>query len=200
MAEEAQTVEELADAALRRKDALKKLADELAGASRRNRQSAASAFAIVARTNPERAAIHVDALVDALNRPEAQTRWECLDALTEVVAVDTRSCEKAIPGAETSLFDEENGPVRLAAMQFLCRLGATTENRSEKVWSLIDEAIQCYHGDAEFQDMLNAVIGFSEGKLSKDVKKQLKARMSFDATNGKGMLQKRAAQIVKNCK
>lgn len=198
--EELQSAEELAELGLRRKDELKKIADSLSGSSRRKRQVSAAAFSQIAKTNPERAALHVDALIDALERPEAQTRWESLDALTEIVVVDTRSCEKAIPGAEQALFDEDNGPVRLAAMRFLCRLGATTENRSEKVWPLIDEAIQCYHGDLEFQEMLAAVINFTEGKLSPTVKKELKARMKFDATNGKGVLKTRAAQIVKNCR
>ena len=198
-AEEIQSPEELAELGLRRKDELKKISDALSGSSRRKRQTSAAAFSIIAKANPERAALHVDALIDALERPEAQTRWECLDALTEVVSVDTRSCEKAVAGAEQALFDEDNGPVRLAAMRFLCRLGSTTENRSEKVWPLIDEAIQCYHGDLEFQEMLVAVIGFTEGKLSANVRKELKARMSFDASNAKGVLKTRAAQIVSNC-
>ena len=105
---------------------------------------------------------------------------------------------KAIPGAEAALFDEDSGPLRLAAMRFLCKLGATTEKRSEKVWPLIDEGIQCYHGDLEFQDMLLAVIDFSQGKLDGSVKSALADRMRFDAENGKGMLKRRAAQIIEN--
>lgn len=198
MAEKELTIEELCEGALRRKKDLAKLAENLSGASRRSRQQSATALAMAAKQDPERIATEIEAIVDALNRPEAQTRWECLDALTAMVAVDTRGCEKAIPGADAALFDEDNGPVRLAAMRFLCALGATTANRSEKVWPLIDEAIQCYHGDLEFQDMLVAVIGFSEGALSADVKKELRNRMTFDANNGKGVLQKRAEQIVKN--
>ena len=96
------------------------------------------------------------------------------------------------------MFDEESGPVRLAAMRFLCRLGATTENRSERVWPLIDEGIQCYHGDMEFQDMLVAVVDFSAGSLSSRVKGELAARMKFDAANGRGALKRRAAQILEN--
>ena len=111
---------------------------------------------------------------------------------------DSRTCDKAVPGAETALFDEESGPVRLAAMRFLCKLGATTENRSERVWPLVDEAIQCYHGDLEFQDMLVSVIDFSAGKLAPSVKKELGARMAFDASNGKGPLKRRAQQIIDN--
>ena len=81
---------------------------------------------------------------------------------------------------------------------FLCKLGATTEKRSEKVWPLIDEGIQCYHGDLEFQDMLLAVIDFSQGKLDGSVKSALADRMRFDAENGKGMLKRRANQIIEN--
>lgn len=83
-------------------------------------------------------------------------------------------------------------------MRFLCTLGATTENRSEKVWPLIDEGIQCYHGDVEFNEMLVALVDFSAGKLSPSVKKEFAARMKFDADNGKGTLGKRAGQIESN--
>ena len=176
----------------------KKLAEALSGASRRDRQAAASELAIIAKTKPESLLEYGAAIVDALNRPEAQTRWECLDILTALVDLDSRLCDKAIPAADTALFDEDNGPVRLAAMRFLCKLGATTENRSEKTWPLIDEAIQCYHGDIEFQGMLAAVVEFSKGKLSPTVKKELAARMAFDAENAKGAMGNRARQIIVN--
>lgn len=83
-------------------------------------------------------------------------------------------------------------------MRFLCKLGATTENRSEKIWPLLDEAIQCYHGDFEYQDMLVAIISFSEGKLSPAVKEGLRARVTFDAEHGKGALKRRSQQIIDN--
>lgn len=172
------------------------LADALAGESRRERQSAAAALAIIAQDHPDLLLPLASDIIEALDRPEARTRWECLDILTALVECDSRACDKAIPGAETSLFDEESGPVRLAAMRFLCKLGATTENRSEKVWPLIDEGIQCYHGDLEFLDMLSAVMDFSAGKLSPVVKQELVARMKFDAENGKGSLKRKASQII----
>ena len=200
VAEKELSYEEMLDGALRRKKDLEKIVGDLSGPSRRARQNASAIVAECAAKDAKRVAPHVDALIDAPERPEAQTRWECLDALTCIVAEDSRSCDKALPGAEAALFDEDNGFVRLSAMRFLCKLGATTEKRSAKVWPLVDEGIQCYHGDLEFQDMLVAVIGFSEGKLAPGVKKELKARMSFDATNSKGALQKRAQQIVKNCR
>lgn len=179
---------------------LEALVAALEESSRRKRQVAASTLSQVSRLQCDVLVPYGDALIDALNRPEAQTRWECLDALTNMVAVDSRTCDKALAGAEMALFDEESGPVRLAAVRFLCRLGATTEKRSERVWPLIDEAIQCYHGDFEFPDMLAAVIDFSAGTLSVQVKEALADRMAFDAANGKGALKRRAQQIVDNVK
>lgn len=96
------------------------------------------------------------------------------------------------------MFDEDNGFVRLSALRFLCALGATTENRSQKVWPLLDEAIQCYHGDYEYQDMLSAIVLFSEGKLAPEVKQGLIDRVSFDAEHSKGSLKRRSQQIIDN--
>ena len=176
--------------------ALESLIALIAEGKRRQRQKAAAAVAEIARANPEALKPYTGALVDALNRPEAQTRWEALDGLTELVAVDSRTCDKGIAGAETALFDEESGPVRLAAMRFLCRIGATTEFRSERVWPLIDEGIQCYHGDLEFQDMLDAVEEFSVGKIAPSVRESLIERLTFDATSGKGTIKKKTAHIL----
>ena len=198
MSERSQEAQEAAKRALEDEEALKSLVEDLSGSSRRARQNASSALAVLAKDHADLLVPYDSAIIDALNRPEAQTRWECLDVLTSLVSCDSRACDKAIPGAEASLFDEESGPVRLAAMRFLCRLGSTTENRSEKTWPLIDEAIQCYHGDLEFQEMLVAVVDYSAGKLSPRVKEELAARMSFDASSGKGALKRRAQQIVDN--
>ncbi len=172
------------------------MVSRLEGSSRRDRQNAAAVLSIVASRNPEVLSSHIGAFVDALKRPEAQTRWECLDALTALVDIDSRACERAISGAEGALFDEGSGPLHLSALRFLCRIGSTTSTRSQKVWPLIDEALQCYHGDFEYQDMLAAVVGFAEGKIDDSVKDALKARMEFDANNGKGALKKRSQQIV----
>ena len=46
--------------------------------------------------------------------------------------------------------------------------------------------------------MLIAVVDFSQGTLSPSVKKELAARMKFDAANGKGALKRRAVQILEN--
>lgn len=198
MSEQSDYIKEQAQKALKDNALLEHLVEDLKTSSRRDRQNAAAILAQVAKTNAEKLLPYLDAFVDALNRPEAQTRWETLDVLTALVSLDSRRCDKALLGAETALFDEDNGLVRLAAVRFLCKLGATTENRSEKIWPLLDEAIQCYHGDFEYQDMLIALISFSEGKLDQSVKQGLSDRVSFDAEHGKGALQKRSQQIIDN--
>lgn len=198
MTEKTDGAKELAEEALKSSGTIDALVSALAGPSRRKRQDSSSILAQAAKIKPEALLPHVDEFVDALNRPEAQTRWESLDVLTEFIPLDSRACDKAIDGAETALFDEDNGFVRLSALRFLCRLGATTEKRSEKIWPLLDEAVQCYHGDYEYQDMLVALIAFAEGKLAPSVKEGLAARVAFDADHGKGALQRRSKQIIEN--
>lgn len=198
MTSRADDVKHEATEALKSKKKIESYIETLSDGSRRERQKAAAVVAAMTRENPPKMSEHIGVILEALDRPEAQTRWEALDALTELVPVDSRNCEKAIVGAENALFDEDSGPLRLAAMRFLCRFGATTEARSEKVWGLIDEGIQCYHGDLEFQDMLIAVVDFSAGKLAPSVAEELATRMKFDAENGKGALKKRATQIEEN--
>lgn len=198
MADKNVDAKSLAEEAMGNEEKLTELAESLSGSSRRMRQTASAALAIIARSDAESLIPHVDPIIDALNRPEGQTRWEVLDILTMLVPYDSRACDKAIPGAETALFDEDSGLVRLAAVRFLCTLGATTEARSEKIWPLLDEGIQCYHGDIEFQDMLIAIVDFASGKLTPEVKASLKDRLKFDAENGKGILKKRSQQIIDN--
>ena len=198
MSEKTEEIRELATTCITNENLLKETVEQLEGSSRRNRQRAASVMCAISKTAPEVLAPFIGDMVDALNRPEIQTRWECLEALSRMVAVDSRACDKAIEGAENALFDEGNDLLHLAAMRFLCALGATTEKRCEKIWPLIDEGMQCYHGDPAFQDMLVAIIDFSKGKIGDDAKAGLKGRRSFDAANAKGVLGVRAKQIVEN--
>ena len=198
MSEKTQSTKDLAAQVLQSKNLLNTVVSALSGATRRDRQNASSVLAQIAKIDPEALVPYTNDFIDALNRPEAQTRWESLDVLTELVPLESRSCDKALPGAETALFDEDNGFVRLSALRFLCALGATTENRSQKVWPLLDEAIQCYHGDYEYQDMLSAIVLFSEGKLAPEVKQGLIDRVSFDAEHSKGSLKRRRQQNIDN--
>ena len=165
------------------------LVEELSGASRRRRQEVAHQLALSAKA-------HVDALVDALYRPEAQTRWEVLDALSAVADVDADAVAEAYDGAEASLFDDGSATVRLAAFVFLCRLGASSPERSDQVWQLLDEAIQCYHGDAEYRDMLVALLGLARGDASEATKQALAARVRFDAESGSGYIKTFSAEIL----
>lgn len=188
--------EQLAHVALGNKDILEGLIERMDSSSRRTRQNTASTLSFVAAAQPEAMLPYLDVVINALERPEAQTRWESLDILTALVPFDADRCESALPGAEGALFDEDSGPLHLAAVRFLCRIGSTSQERSIKVWPLIDEAIQCYHGDVEFHEMLAAIALFSESNLDSEVADALKARMEFDARNAKGSLKKRAQQIL----
>ena len=104
------------------------LVEELAGSSRRRRQEVAHKIATVAHADASMVTPFVGSLMDALERPEAQTRWECLDVLTRLCDVDASLCIDAIDGAENALFDEESGPLHLAAMRFLCKFGAISRS------------------------------------------------------------------------
>lgn len=187
---------DLAKAALSDASFLEQVVEAISGDDRRLRQRCAGALSAVSRMQPELLLPYAHELADALHRPEARTRWECLDALTNLVPLDARSTDKGVSGAETSLYDEDSGPARLAAFRFLAAYGATTENRAARVWPLLDEAIQCYHGDPEYQDMLTSTIAFAKGKASREVKDELVARMKFDADNGQGQLGRRSREAV----
>lgn len=172
------------------------LVEELSGASRRRRQEVAHLLALAAKAHPDMMLPYVDSLVDALYRPEAQTRWEVLDALSAVADVSADAVAGAYDGAEASLFDDGSATVRLAAFVFLCRLAASSPERSDLVWPLLDEAIQCYHGDAEYRDMLAALIGLARGSSSDATRKALAGRVTFDAENGAGYIKTFSAEIL----
>ncbi len=65
-------------------DALSALIEDLSSSSRRTRQLAGRVVNLLAEREPDLLAPFIEQLVDALYRPEAQTRWEVLDALTLV--------------------------------------------------------------------------------------------------------------------
>ncbi len=187
---------ELAERAVTDPKLLKEIIAALAGDDRRARQAAASMVRGVAEMDPALLKPYAGELTDALHRPESQTRWEVLGTFEKLVGVDARLVDKALGGAETALHDEESGVVRLAAFRLMCAYGATTAHRSDRVWPLIDEAIRCYHGDAEFPAMLTSVIELVTGGASDEVKLAAAERMAFDAENGKGLLKRRASSIV----
>ncbi len=138
----------------------------------------------------------VPALIEALDRPEAQTRWEALDALTALATTCPEQLGDAFEGAETALFDEISSTLRYAAFRLLCVWGATSVERSREAWPILDEAIQCYHGDLEYRDMLGCLYEFGQGEIDAEVAEKLALRLKFDAENGKGSyLKARSSEI-----
>ncbi len=177
-------------------DELARVVEDLTMRSRRKRQFAARVIRLLAERDPERVEPHVDALIEALELKEAQTRWEVLDTLTLLVPVNAKAIGGAFEGAETALFDEDSPTLRFSAFRLLCTWGATDRGRSKKVWPIVDEAIQCYHGDMEYRDMLVCLHDFASGKIEGGVAEQLAARLKFDAENGKGVyLKARSSEI-----
>lgn len=175
---------------------VEQLVGNLAGARRRLRQDSAHQLALLAHEDAQQLVPHVAELVDALYRPEAQTRWEVFDALGEIAALDAAQVIEGYDGAEASLFDEDSATVRLAAFRFLCRVGASSPERSDTAWPVIDEALQCYHGDPEYHDMLIALLEFARGELSDATREALTARVSFDADNAQGFMRSCSTQIL----
>jgi len=190
------TKEQIAERVARNKKVRAGVFDILSGDDRAQRVLAARAIHVVAIEEPDVLKEHGEQMADALEKPEAQTRWEILGALEKMVAVDARVVDKALVPAQTALHDAESGVVRLAAFRMLAAYGATTERRSEKVWPLLDEAIRVYHGDPEFTQMLSGVIRLVSGNSSREVKIAAADTMTFDAEHSKGLVGRRAKRIV----
>ena len=157
------------------------LLEGLSEASRRTRQNTAHEIAEIAKVRPQMLLDKVDVLVDAVGRPEAQTRWEVLNALTAIATLDPAACTGAIDAAETALFDEGSSMVRLAGFRLLIAEGLSTPELASQVWPLLDEAIQCYHGDPEYRNMLTALVEFAAGPAPQDVREALASRVAFDS-------------------
>ena len=179
---------------------LDRLIDELSGPLRRTRQEASHTISQMAKDDPDaieaQAQRVIEALVDALFRPEAQTRWESLDALAELAPKHPEAVSKAVEGAEASLFDEGSATVRVAAFRLLARIGAASPEASDTVWQLLDEAIQCFHGDQGYRGMLQSLLELVRGDASDACRKALVERISFDAESGRGYVKTCSAEIV----
>ena len=167
----------------------------LGNESRRKRQEASHELAAMARENPEVVSEIAESLIGALELPEAQTRWECLDALSEVALVRPECVTDAFDGAEEALFDDGSASARLAAFRFLCRFGSRDAESSRRAWPLMCESIQCYHGDPEYRDMLICLLEFAQGAIAPEVGDALVGRMSFDAKNGSGYARAYSTEI-----
>ncbi len=193
---DAEAPEEGADPVAYTPELVQSLIEELSCSSRRRRQDAGFEVVSIAHAAPELLEPHVDALVDALYRPEAQTRWEALDALTTLVPLYSDKTFGAFEGAEAALFDESSATVRLAAFLFLARYASVAPDRSDEAWPLLDEAIQCFHGDAEYHDMLVGLLEMAGGSISDATAQALAERVSFDAENGSSFIKTYSEKII----
>ena len=168
----------------------------LSGRSRKERQIAAHAFAVASVAAPDKVAAYADVLVSAVGRPEAQTRWDSLDALAHIAPYAPEAAAEAFEGAENCLFEEESGLVRLNAFLYLVSLGECGPDWSVKVWPLMDEAVQCMHGDEEYPDMLKALVDFVQADIDPAVRQAVVDRLAFDAQSGKGEASMLARKVI----
>lgn len=172
------------------------LMDALEGADRRARQLSAQLIKQVAAVHPELLEPVVKRMAGALHRPEAQTRWEILEAFALLMEHDYKWCTRAFDGAEAALYDEGSGTLRRAAFVYFARLGSKSPAWQERCWPYLDEAIQCYHGDQEFADMLDALAEFASSKLKQKIRGELIERLTFDAQAEKGPYRLRAQMVI----
>lgn len=168
---------------------------DLVEGNRRVRQRASHGLCLLAQEDVSVVAEVADELIEALSYPEAQTRWECLNALSEVATVDPDAVVDAFPSAEDALFEDGSPVAHLAAFRFIARYGAHSPQESDKAWPLLREALQCYHGDPEYRNMLICLLDFVRGDISEDVRTSLADRMAFDAKNGRGFIRTYSAEI-----
>ena len=145
----------------------------------------------------------LEKLADALGLSRAQYLDACVngmllscDAAHAVHPNHPELAAQAYEGAEASLFDENSSRVRIEAFRLLARLGASSPELSDKVWPLLDEAIQCFHGDLGYRDMLDSLLEFAEGNASDASKQALVERISFDVTGGRGYVKTCSAKIA----
>jgi len=188
---------EVIDGALRRVKTRRELADALGAPSRALREYASDVLQQVARENCDLLIDSSEEIIDALDRPESFTRYNILVVLDRFVPHHAQIVAKALYQLEDCLYDEDSKTVRLEAFEVLCHFGATTEARSKTVWGYLGEALRCYHGDPEYMSMLNCLTDMLQnGKVSDSVKEGVVRLFIFDAEQGKGMLQRRAQQII----
>ncbi|MCL2332283.1 MAG: hypothetical protein FWC54_02200 [Actinomycetia bacterium] len=189
--------DEVIDGALRRVKTRRELADALGAPTRALREYASDVLQAVAARNPDLLVDFSVEIIDALDRPESFTRYNILLVLDRFVPRHAIILTKALYQLEDCLYDEESKIVRLEAFEVLCHFGATTETRSKTVWNYLCEALRCYHGDPEYMTMLNYLCDMLQnGKVAESVKEGVVRLFLFDAEQGKGLLQRRAQQIV----
>lgn len=172
------------------------LLESLSDARRKLRQNSARILRDLALQLPQRLQGKEDVLIDALYRPEAQTRWEILTVLSQFCIQDEELLEQAQEAALDALYDEDSGLVRLAAFKYLLKLSQESAERLEILWPSLEEALQCYHGDNAYRDMLGELRGFATQALPDHLKDALIKRLSFDAEQGRGYLKTMSLALI----
>lgn len=170
--------------------------ENLQGRSRRSRQEASQILARLAKDDPESVADHADALIAALEVHEAQTRWQCLEALADIARVAPESILEGFDGAEAALFEEGSPSMRVAAFRFMVCYSMVSPERSAEAWPIMAEALQCYHGDPEYRDMLICLRDLVGADLDANVRANLLSRMAFDSKQGRGLVRAYATDIM----
>ncbi len=177
---------------------LRPLIEALSMESRLRRQEAARRLSLFAEHRKDDLKAHVAELVDAMDRPEEQTRWQILDTLMVVGADDPELVAGAFEAAENALFEEGARAAfsRLAAFRYFVMLGKSSPERSDEVWPLLDEAAQVYHGLPEYREMLVALADFAGGSISDASRRAVADRVRFDAQGKTGGFLKSYSQRV----
>ncbi|MBE0476533.1 MAG: hypothetical protein IBX62_05495 [Coriobacteriia bacterium] len=186
----------VATRALAEPAAMRRLLEALSGPGRTERARAAEALHEVACREPQALKPYASELIDALERPEVQTRWEVLGGLEELARVDARLLDKAIAPATVSLHDAESGVVRVAAFRMLAAYGSTTARRAERIWPLLDEALRAYHGDPEYPGMLAGVVTLVEGAAPEAVRADAARTVEPETTHPRAAISRQAKRIV----
>ena len=65
---------------------------------------------------------------------------------------------------------------------------------------MLDEAIRCFHGDAEYHDMLVGLLEMAQGSISEATANDLVERMAFDAENGISFIKTYSEKIIEAVK
>ena len=163
----------------------KELFKLMAGPSQIKRKNAAKVLYERVKENPEKFKAQIPQFVDALSRPEAQTRWISLDALALLVPVDAKACKAAVEGAEEALFDERTALIRESAVRFLSRYGASSVQRSKEVWPILKDGLQQFHGEIDYDRILKRITVFAGGNLDANVKKDFR-KVTKEISNSVG--------------
>ena len=101
--------QQVAMLALKDEELLEHIVELLCGKSRLKRQKAASIVAIISNEDATVLLPYAEDICEALNHPEAQTRWEVLHTLDQMGKVGQRYDENTLALAEDALYDENNG-------------------------------------------------------------------------------------------